>query len=420
MSILDRYRKAEQRFLEACTQCGLCAKACPILPYTAIGGQSFHNVQEDVFDFMQRGIPNLQAYTKAFACMECFKCTADLCPEGLNPLLINELIKSEYISKGLATRAGDDAMQPDSAQRVIASIQVSAKDYQKITQPSSQRRARYVFFPGCNVYFQPVKILNALDIMDAIGDDYAFLPGLDYCCGDNRFFLGDIDEGGRCAETLVAAMAGFDPEAVICWCPTCLCRFGKTITPALDLPFELLSFPQYLAKNMNRLTLSDTSAVTVTLHEPCKSAYTGLDPDGPRKVLRQLPGVTLKEMHHHGQATMCCGSGAISWFPSSCANLRDDRLREAAQTGAALLVTICHFCGQLFAAQEKRYGFSVTNYIELVANAIGIHRDNRFKRYSLWRDPDRILIDAEAHIQESPFAREHIEAVVRSVFCASD
>ena len=57
--------------------------------------------------------------------------------------------------------------------------------------------------------------------------------------------------------------------------------------PALDVPFQVLSFPQYLAENMNKLTLSDAAARTVTLHEPCKSAYTGLDRDGPREVLRR-------------------------------------------------------------------------------------------------------------------------------------
>jgi hypothetical protein len=45
------------------------------------------------------------------------------------------------------------------------------------TQPTDKQHARYVLFPGCNVYFQPELILNALDIMDAVGDDYAFVPG---------------------------------------------------------------------------------------------------------------------------------------------------------------------------------------------------------------------------------------------------
>lgn len=265
-----------------------------------------------------------------------------MCPEDLNPMLINELIKGAYLSRGLADRAYGDAREPDSTHRVLSSIQVSASDYSKITMPSDKQQARYVFFPGCNVYFQPEKILNALDIMDAIGDDYAYLPGLDYCCGDSLFFLGDVEEGSRRAETLVNAISGFKPEAVIFWCPTCQCRFDKTVAPLLDIPFQDSSFPQYLARNMKRLTLSDALAGTMTLHEACKSAYTALDLDGPREVLRQLPGVTLKEMEHHGRQTTCCGSGAISWFPESCAKFREDRLHEAVQTGADYLVAVCH------------------------------------------------------------------------------
>ncbi len=96
------------------------------------------------------------------------------------------------LDKGLANKAYSDAKQADSAQRVLASVQVSGSDYNKITTSGNKQSARYVFFAGCNVYFQPEKILNALDIMDAIGDDYTFLPGLDYCCGDSHLFMGGM------------------------------------------------------------------------------------------------------------------------------------------------------------------------------------------------------------------------------------
>jgi Fe-S oxidoreductase len=416
VTILDHCVKEKQRFLKNCTQCGLCAKECPILSYTDVNGVSPQDIQKGVYDFMVSGIPNQQAYTKAFACMECFKCTAGACPEDLNPMLVNELIKGEYISRGLANKAYGDAMQPDSAHRVLASIQVSAPDYNKITKSSHKQHARYVFFPGCNVYFQPEKILNAMDILDAIGDDYAFLPGLDYCCGDSFMFLGDTDEGGQQADLLMAAIADFRPEAVVLWCPTCLCRFDKSIAPALDVPFRILSFPQYLAANMDKLTLSDVAAGTVTLHEPCKSAYTGLDHDGPREVLHRLPGVTLREMKHHGPETTCCGSGAICWFPESCTQIRKDRLQDAAQTGAERLVTVCHYCNQTFAAEEANYDFSVTNYVNLVAEAMGIRRDDKFKKYALWGSLERILKDANDPIAESPFESERIIEVLRAVF----
>jgi len=416
MTILDHYAREKQRFLENCTQCGLCAEGCPILPYTDVSEMASGDIQKGVFDFMNRGIPNHQAYTKAFACMECFKCTAGMCPEDLNPMLINELIKSRYISKGLEKKAYGDPRQPDSAHRILASVQVSGAEYKSITTSGDKQKARYVFFPGCNVYFQPEKILNAMDIMDAIGDDYAFLPGVDYCCGDGLLFQGEIDEGIKSAEELVAAIAGFEPEAAVLWCPTCQCRFDKGIVPAMDVPFKILSFPQYLAANMHKLPLTRAAAGTATLHEACKSAYTGVDTNGAREVLRQLPGLTLREMKHHGPDTSCCGSGAICWFPESCSRMREERLQEAAQTKADRLVTVCHYCNQTFAEQAVQYDFLVTSYVNLVAEAMGIHRNDKFNQYTQWGDLDRIIKDADDHIAESPFERERIIEVLQEVF----
>ena len=416
MTILDHYDKEKHRFLENCTQCGLCAEGCPILPFTDISAISSQDIQEGVFDFVDSGVPNQYAYTKAFACMVCFKCTTGMCPEDLNPMMVNELIKGEYISKGLASKAYSDFRQPDSTHRVIASLQVSGSEYNRITTSSGNSSARYVFFPGCNVYFQPEKILNALDIMDAIGNEYAFLPGIDNCCGDSHLFLGDIAVGAKRAEELVDAIASFEPEAAVVWCPTCQCHFHKSIAPALDVPFKILSFPQYLAANMNKLPLSDAATGTVTLHEACKSAYTGLDLNGPREVLQQLPGVTLREMKHHGQDTSCCGSGAISWFPESCAKIREDRLKEADQTGTERLVTVCHHCNQVFSAEEPHYNFSVTNYVNLVAEAIGIQREDKFKKYTLWGSLKRVLKDAEECIAEAPFENDRIIEVLKTVF----
>lgn len=117
MAVSAHYEKEKRRFLENCTQCGLCAKGCPILPYTDQKGFSFQEIQKKVFDFVKTGIPNQQAYTKAFACMECFKCTTGICPEGLNPLLLNELIKSEYIAMGLAQKIYSDPAEPESVHR---------------------------------------------------------------------------------------------------------------------------------------------------------------------------------------------------------------------------------------------------------------------------------------------------------------
>ena len=121
-------------------------------------------------------------------------------------------------------------------------------------------------------------------------------------------------------------------------------------------------------------------------------------------------------MKHHGQETICCGSGAICWFPESCTRIRKNRLQDAAQTGAQRLVTVCHYCNQTFAAEEAHYDFSVTNYVNLVAEAMGIRRDDKFKKYTLWGSLEQILRDAEVHITESPFGSERIIEVLKEVF----
>lgn len=162
MKITNHFEKERQRFLDKCIQCGLCSDVCPILPYTDISTLSSEEIQENVYEFIKNSTQNQQASTKAFACMECFKCTTDICPEELDPMLINELIKREYFSRGLAEKPKfGDQQEPESTHRVLASAQVSASDYKRITSPSNKQHARCVFFPGCNVYFQPEKILNA-------------------------------------------------------------------------------------------------------------------------------------------------------------------------------------------------------------------------------------------------------------------
>jgi Fe-S oxidoreductase len=72
----------------------------------------------------------------------------------------------------------------------------------------------------------------------------------------------------------------------------------------------MMSFPQFLGKHMDTLSFQNKISKTVTLHEACKSAFTGLDLTGARDVLQKLPGVDLVEMPRHGKKTVCCGSGA--------------------------------------------------------------------------------------------------------------
>lgn len=350
--------------------------------------------------------------------MRCFQCVDNFCPQGLNPMLINEIIKWYYRKNNLADYSYPDPKSHNAPQRVIASIQVSSDDLKRIsTPPNTTEEARYVLFPGCNVYFQPDKVLSVLDVMDYITEDYVFLPGLDYCCGNAYLSSGQIERGGKVSKELIDKLSSYNPDTVIFWCSTCLCNIHKTISQleGLEVPFNMMSFAQFLAQNMQKLPFKELvhKNKKVTLHEPCKAAFTGLDLTGPRDVLKQIPGIELIEMPRHGKNTACCGSAAQNYFPHSFERMRGERLDEAANTSADLLVDICHYCHEIFADQEQKYDYSIVNYMTLITEPLGIEREDKFKKYKQWADIDEILKDAEEFVESSPYSVSQIREALK-------
>jgi len=263
---------------------------CPVILHTPLAAVAPATIQQDIKAFLMGGEVTENVYTRAFACMECFGCGDTGCPRGLDPLAINEIVKWEYRQRFGTPDWFSDPADPAAPQRILASIQVAPEDYQRLMTPSDREQARYVFFPGCNVYSQPEKVLQALDILEYLTYDVAFVPGLDFCCGDAYLFAGDVEQAGAASTRMVNQIAAYRPERVIFWCPTCLCRFNTTLAPildGLDTPLVLQSFPQFLAEHMLLLPQRDSPPATVTLHEACKAAFTGVDRTGAREILRQ-------------------------------------------------------------------------------------------------------------------------------------
>lgn len=408
-----------ETFLRDCITCGLCAQRCPAVGLCPLSQESPEAIQKEVYAALKTGETGPLAADRARSCMECFRCVWDHCPQGLNPMRAMEMVKAELRRSG---RGGDvpgfvNPREPDAGQRVMRTLLATPEEQTRISTRSGKNAARFVFFPGCNVYNQPDKLLTALDLMDRATEDWAFLPGLDHCCGDPGNFAGEREEARRMAESLIAAIADFSPEAAVFWCPTCHSRFETDYAGADGPTFRRISFPRFLADRAERLGLRHSIAETVTLHEACKAAYTGVDPDGARDLLRRIPGLNLVEMERRGAETVCCGGGAMA-FPEMARTIRDDRLAEAEGTGARLMASVCHYCHQVFAPSAGRYDLLPVNYITLVGRSAGIEREDRFGRFQSWRNPERVWAELEPAIAEAPFSADRIRAVVEGVFGA--
>ncbi len=416
-NLTQYYEEEKQRTINACIACGDCVRVCPAASkIDSLNTIAPEEVQQSVIDFLNTGIPTRTVFDRAFSCMQCWTCTEDCCPVGLDPQLINETIKWEYRRNGIKEHPYSDPQEPVSTQRVIASILASPSDFERMCTPKGNADSRYIFFPGCNVYWQPDKLLSALDIFDQITTDYAYVPGGDYCCGNIHLTYGAIEKADSAMTELTAKLSSYDVETVVFWCSNCYIRYLKTLPHFQKIPLRVITFTEFVAENLDKLKFTQAIPKTVTLHEICKMGILGLEIDAPRNILKSIPGINLVEIPRHGFDTICCGSMLGDYFPNTFERWRADRLTEAEQTGAEVLVDICHACHEAFVNEEGRYNYSIANYITLVAEATGIPREDRYKKYKQWGNVDRIIADVKDGIEKSPYSRDIIVEALRKVF----
>jgi glycolate oxidase iron-sulfur subunit len=78
--------------------------------------------------------------------------------------------------------------------------------------------------------------------------------------------------------------------------------------------------------------------LTITYQEPCHLAHAQRIAAQPRRLLRRVPGLDLREM---AESSLCCGSAGIYnvTHPEQASRLLDRKLDNAAATGADVIAT---------------------------------------------------------------------------------
>jgi glycolate oxidase iron-sulfur subunit len=98
--------------------------------------------------------------------------------------------------------------------------------------------------------------------------------------------------------------------------------------------------------------------VTVAYHDACHLGHAQGIRAQPRKLLREIPGVEIREIP---EADLCCGSAGI-WNilnPEPARDLGDRKARNVLSTGAQLLVTANPGCLMQTASSIERMGSAI-------------------------------------------------------------
>jgi Fe-S oxidoreductase len=129
-----------------------------------------------------------------------------------------------------------------------------------------------------------------------------------------------------------------------------------------------------------RVLLKRKLNYVVTYHDSCCLGRHNRFYEEPRAILRAIPGVRLVEMPHNRINSICCGGGGGGmWLDTyykakGYERLSDRRAKEAAGTGADVLVVSCPYEVSRFEDSLKVLGYDkkivVRDIVELIAEAM--------------------------------------------------
>ena len=243
-----------------------------------------------------------------------------------------------------------------------------------------RREAEYLFFGGCTAtYLLPEMVRDALNILQAGGVQYAFLGVEEPCCGSVLIRSGYAKDAEKLALQNLRLFEKKSVSKVITICSGCYRTF-KIDYPELlgDTGFKVYHISEIisdlLSKEKIKLKKLDEAEEKVTYHDPCHlGVHCGVY-DQPRNILQEIYGNCFVEMVRNRRDSRCCGAGGgvKSALPEISVAMAEQRLLDATDVGAKLLLTSCPFCliNLNDAAKQRKNDTQIIDFVHIVAKQL--------------------------------------------------
>ena len=131
---------------------------------------------------------------------------------------------------------------------------------------------------------------------------------------------------------------------------------------------------EFLIENGFNMNLKTEEETTVTYHDPCRlGRQVGLYEE-PRNLIKDVEGVELVEMEHHGEDGLCCGVSSMMACNENSRTIRLERFEEVKATGADVMLTSCPKCVSHFECLkfegDPTHNFEILDVVTFLANQV--------------------------------------------------
>ena len=377
----------EKHSYERCTHCGYCRHVCKVYN-TSWSETDYAGGRNRIIKALDRGdikFKKDEIVPSVFRCMLCGNC-AVVCPVKVDTLSVFQNLRKEVVKRGAmpeklkmlksSIMENNNPFLEKHVDRFnwCESCEEGAKAYERAKQRISTKEEEIPYsvgyFVGCTSSYRNKELVSATSqVLDKLGIEFVLFPE-EMCCGSVLFRTGLEEAANELVMHNLETVRKSGVKDVVFSCSGCFSTFNLEYSRIADynLGFNLYHLTQYALKVVKEKNLkirytkrSKDDPLLITYHDPCHlGRYCGVYEE-PRELIRMIEGVKLFEMKHNKDMAWCCGAGGgvkalygdiaaevgrdrISETRACMVRIREDRLKEALETSAEVLVSSCVFC----------------------------------------------------------------------------
>jgi Fe-S oxidoreductase len=350
---LEKWKKE----MLVCIRCAYCLENCPV--YNQIGWESAGARARMILSYglLTKDIECSDSILeKFFQCTTCGQCEVN-CPAKVKILEVIKATRKDLVENG-------HYFPPHKLMEEAVKKSGNVYGEEKKEKEIIQKGAEYTLFVGCvGTYREEESVNRTIKLLKKL--EVSFTRFDELCCGGVFPYVG-LENYQENVQHNKEEIKKTGTKKLLTICPMCYKTF-KNNPEYSDLGFEVVHITQLL----NKLNIKVKTDEIVTYHDPCDlGRHSGIYEE-PREIIKKF-APHFVEMEKNRENARCCGAGGgvRGTFTKLSIDMAKDRLKEAIDKKADILLTECFSCLHNFKNAKKRKQnikiYNISEYLSIL------------------------------------------------------